>query len=615
MGRMLFVDLSSGSFREEALSDELARAFLGGYGLGAKILYERQPQGADPLGPEAVLGLLAGPLTGAPLPFVSRYTVVGKSPLTGCWGDANGSGAFGPALKFSGYDGVFVTGRSERPVCLVVGGGQPRIVGAEELWGRDTYFTDDYVKQKYGRRAEAACIGPAGERMARIAAVISAKGRAAARAGLGAVMGSKRLKAVVALGSGRVPLALPEAVAGLRKKYTQQMTDGVGFSNFYKLSGTPGYTEIAVVNGDTPVGNWAGDVTRLADSSPFDYDGIREKYITRRKTCFGCPMSDWGHAMIREGPYRLQEEAHVPEYETTAMFGPNCLNTNYESIVKCNDTCNRYGIDTISAGSAVAFAIQCREEGILTADDLDGLEAKWGDHAAIVALTEKMGRGEGVGALLAEGVKVAAERIGRGAERFAVHVGGQELPAHDPRYEPTMASIYRNNATPGRHTQDAQYCVPAKLAERFPQVDFGFSFGNRKDQMQGRARAQRILSSLNHCVNASGTCLFGFLSTEVDFLPECLSAVTGWEMDLDELVRTGERIGAMRLLFTVREGVNPLALPFPAVAAGKPALTGGPTRGVSVDLDLLTREFCAEMGWDQATGRPSNTKLSELGLT
>jgi aldehyde:ferredoxin oxidoreductase len=427
IGRMLFVDLTAGRIHEEELREQDARAFLGGYGLGAKVLYERLPKGTDPLGPDNLVGFLAGPLTGTPLPFVSRYTVVGKSPLTGCWGDANGSGAFGPALKFSGYDAVFVSGCSGSPVCLLVGDGPPRLEGAGEAWGRDTYFTEDWVKGRYGPRAEAACIGPAGERQARIAAVISAKGRAAARAGLGAVMGSKRLKAVVALGSGKVPLAFPEKVAELRKKYTQQMKDGVGFSSFYRVTGTPGYTEVAVVNGDTPVGNWASDVSRLADTSLLCYDSMKA-YITKRRTCLGCPMADWGQAMIREGPYRLDEEAHVPEYETTSMFGPNCLNTNYESIVKCNDLCNRYGIDTISAGSAVAFAIRCREEGLLSSEDLDGLDPKWGDHAAIVALTGRMVRGEGIGALLAEGVKAAAERIGKGAERFAVHVGGQELP-------------------------------------------------------------------------------------------------------------------------------------------------------------------------------------------
>jgi aldehyde:ferredoxin oxidoreductase len=615
MGNTLLVDLSSGKMSKESFGERDARDFLGGYGLGSRILYERMRKGVDPLGPESLLGIVTGPLTGTALPFVSRFTVVGKSPLTGCWGDANGGGSFGPVMKFSGYDAVFITGRSGRPVyLLLVAGEDPRIISAEDLWGRDTYSTEDFLKEKHGPKAEIACIGPSGEKLSKIAAVITGKGRAAARAGLGSVMGSKRLKAVVVLGSRKVPLAHPEAVDALRKKYTQQMRDGVGFSSFYRQTGTPGYMELAVLNGDSPVRNWFGSVTDLADTSEFSYENIRTRYITRRSTCYGCPMADWGHAMIREGPYRLDGEAHIPEYETTSAFGPYCMNTNYESIVKCNDICNRYGIDTISTGSAVAFAINCYQEGILHKKDTDGLELAWGDHAAIVKLTERIARREGIGEILSEGVRIAARRIGGGAEKYAIHVGGQELPAHDPRYEPSMASIYRNNATPGRHTQDAQYSMPAKLAERCPDVDFSFSFGNKRDTMRGRAKAQRVLSSLNHTMNASGTCLFGFLSTEVDFMPECISAVTGWDVDLQELITTGERIGDMRLLFTAREGINVMKLPFPDVAVGRPALTAGPTMGTEVDLDLLTNEFCEEMGWDVNTGMPGTERLRALGL-
>ena len=289
------------------------------------------------------------------------------------------------------------------------------------------------------------------------------------------------------------------------------------------------------------------------------------------------------------------------------------LNTNYESIIKCNDLCNRYGIDTISTGATVAFAMMCYQEGIINKKETGGIELEWGNHESIVQMVEKLCKREGFGDVLADGSKIASERIGKNSSRFAIHVGGQEIPAHDSRFEPSMASIYRNNATPGRHTQDAQYCVPPKLAELYPDVDFTFSFGNKREIMKGSAKAQRILSALNHCVNSSGACLFGFLSTEADFLPECISAVTGWEISLDELIKTGERIGAMRMLFTVREGINPLKLPYPDIALGKPALKAGPTKGITVDLDLLTKELCEEMSWDMESGMPSKSKLAELG--
>lgn len=613
-GKFLFIDLTSGKVSKESFGDGLLRDFLGGYGLGARILYERMNSGADPLGPENLLGVLTGPLTGTSLPFVSRFTVVGKSPLTNCWGDSNGSGFFGPNLKFSGFDGIFVSGVSDNPVYILLSEGECTICDAGQLWGLDTYATEDFIKEKYGIKAEVACIGPAGEKLSRLASVVTAKGRCAARSGLGAVMGSKKLKGIVCIGSSKLQTGDPERVEALRKKYIQQMRDGVGFSNFYKITGTPGHVEAAAITGDSPVRNWFGNATELTDVSEYNFENIKKRYIKKKKTCYRCPMVDWGHVMVDEGPYALKEEAHIPEYESTSALGSYLLNTNYESIIKCNDLCNRYGIDTISTGATVAFATMCYQEGIISKKDTDGVVLQWGKHDAIVQMVEKLCKREGFGDVLADGAKIASERIGKNSSKFAIHVGGQEIPAHDSRFEPSMASIYRNNATPGRHTQDAQYCVPQKLAELYPDIDFSFSFGNKRETMKGRAKAQRILSALNHCVNASGACLFGFLSTEADFLPECISAVTGWDISLDELIETGERIGAMRMLFTVREGINPLKLPYPDIALGKPALKAGPTKGISVDLDLLTAEFCQEMGWDIESGMPNKSKLTELGL-
>lgn len=613
-GKFLYVDLSAKKIWEEPIDEKLMRDYLGGYGIGSRILYDKMQKGADPLGPENILGMLAGPLTGTSLPFVSRFTVVGKSPLTGGWGDANGSGSFGPKLKFSGYDGVFFLGISEKPVYLLLDAGRYELRDAQDIWGKDTYETEDYFKAKYSSGAEVACIGPGGEKLTKIAGIVTSKGRIAARSGLGAVMGSKKLKCVVALGGNKVNLANADLVSELRKKYIQQMKNGVGFSDFYKITGTPGYIEPGAKNGDSPVRNWFGDHTEIKDSSEYNYENIKNKYITKRKTCYSCPMADWGQVMIKDGPYKLEEEAHVPEYESASALGSYCMNTNFESIIKCNDICNRYGIDTISTGATVSFAINCYEEGIINKKDTDGVELTWGNHSSIVKMVEKIAKREGFGNILAEGVKIAAQMIGKGSEKYAIHVGGQEIPAHDSRFEPSMASIYRNNATPGRHTQAAQYTVPPKLAELFPDIDFSFSFGNKRDIFTGRAKAQKILSALNHCVNSSGACVFGFLSTEVDFMPECISAVTGWDIDLNELIKTGERIGNMRLLFTLREGINPMKLNYPDIALGNPPLKDGTTKGITVDLDLITREFCNEMGWDIETGKPFKSKLIELGL-
>jgi aldehyde:ferredoxin oxidoreductase len=614
MGKVIHVDLSNRKIEIEDLDYDFARTYLGGYGFASKVLYKKMRAGVDPLGEENIFGIAVGPLTGAAIPVVSRYTVVGKSPLTHTWGDANGSGFFGPTLKFSGYDNIYFSGISEKPVYLLVSDSKVELYDASELWGKDTYETESMVKTKYGKKAEIACIGPAGEKLSRIAGVVTAKGRTAARSGLGAVMGSKKLKGIVVLGGEKMPIARPERLAELRKKYVQQIREKYGFAASYTTTGTPGYIETGVLNGDSPVRNWYGiGAVDLKNIQEYKYENIK-KYITRKNSCFSCTMGSWGHLMVKEGPYALKEESHIPEYESASALGSYLLNTNFESIIMCNDICNRFGIDTISTGAIIAFAMSCYEKGIITKRDTDGIELTWGNHDAIVKMVERLARREGFGDVLADGVKVASERIGKGSEKFAIHVGGQELPAHDPRFEPSMANIYQMDASPGRHTQAAQYCFPPDLPELLPEVDFSFSFGNKRDIYTGRAKAQRVLSALNHCVNAIGMCLFGFLSTSARFMPECYSALTGWDTDIHDLLTIGERIGTVRLAFALREGINLRKLHFPEIALGRPPFDSGPTKDITVDIGTLNREFCEEMEWDLETCRPSKKKLIELGV-
>lgn len=489
MSKFLFVDLTNKKIIEEKISYDMARKFIGGYAIASRIIYERQKAGVDPLSGENVFGILAGPLTGTSLPVVSRYTVVGKSPLTNLWGDANSRGYFGPFVKFSGYDGIFFHGISENPVYLLLGKGKVEIYDAHEIWGKDTYATEDILKSKHGKRAQVSCIGPAGEMLSRLAGVITSKGKAAARSGLGAVMGIKKLKAIVVLGGSSVSVANPDKLEELRKKYMKQIKDGVGFADMYSSTGTPGYIETGAINGDSPVKNWFSvGVNELKDTSGYTYKNI-EKYIVRKGSCYKCIMGDWKYVLVKEGTYALKEETHIPEYETSSAFGSYCLNTNFESIIKCNDICNRYGIDTISTGATIAFAINCYEEGLITRKDTDGIELTWGNHSSIVKIAEKIAKREGFGDILADGVKRAEEKIGKGSEKYAIHVGGQELPAHDSRFEPSMTSMYINDATPGRHGQASQYCVPPKLTELMPDIDFSFSFGNKRDIYTGRAKA------------------------------------------------------------------------------------------------------------------------------
>jgi aldehyde:ferredoxin oxidoreductase len=330
------------------------------------------------------------------------------------------------------------------------------------------------------------------------------------------------------------------------------------------------------------------------------------KYRVKREACWQCPIACWGTSRTEYDGQVI--EAHQPEYETGAAFGSMMLNTDYPALIRANDLCNRYGLDTISAGGSVAFAVECYEHGLITREDTGGLELAWGDHEAMNALLEKVALREDIGDLLADGVQRAAAKLGPESEPFAIHVGGQELPMHDPRFEPAMGVIYKIEATPGRHTQACQYLVPDGYDSPRP------GFGVDRDQQKGRGRWIKEASCLCHTMNASGTCLFGYLSTKVEFVPEFLSAVTGVPYTVEDMLTVGERIANMRQAFTVRDGVNPVAYTIPERAYGRPPLPDGPTAGIQVDIEELQSEYLDDVGWTQDAAVPRREVLERLGL-
>jgi aldehyde:ferredoxin oxidoreductase len=605
MGKILNVDLSTRRIWNEALDETLCRRFLGGYGLGAKLLYDRMPAGADGLGPDNLLGFFTGPLTGTPAIEGNRFVVVSKSPLTGTWGDANCGGTFGPHLKFAGYDGILVRGIADAPVYLLIDQGMPQLRDAEFLWGKDTNDTEDRLKDALGRRAapvEIASIGPAGEKQSLIAAIINDKGRAAGRSGLGAVMGSKRLKAIAVSGQAPVPLFDADRVRALRERYLKR--HGGAYELFVKY-GTIGITAGSILSGDAPVKNWGGvgpvDFPRGAVA--FDPDRVIA-YQDRKYGCWRCTMACGGHMSVKEsGPYRGAAH-HKIEYETAGAWGPMTLTDSVPALIRINELCNRYGLDTIAAGGTAAFAVECYEAGLITAADTDGLELTWGNHAALVALAEKMGRREGFGAVLADGVKRAAERIGRGSDAYAMHVHGAEVPMHDPKYQPGLATAYKMDATPARHTQGHEDMPP--LVEGWPAHD--------KYKWTGKGELHKQCMEMVHVVNAAGVCLFAYFAYDWQFVPDFLSAVTGWPIDAAECRLTGERIANIRHAFNLREGLNPIRFELPARVIGDPPQTAGNVRGITVDVDTQVREYCQAMDWDPETARPSEQRLRALGL-
>jgi len=609
MHRLAFVDLSAGTARVEEIPDEPYLNYLGGYGLGAYVLFTRQKPKVDPWGPDNMLGLLTGPLTGTDAITGNRFAAVGKSPKTMTWGDANCGGDFGPALKRAGLDGIFFEGIAQKPMYVEIADGKVVLHDAGNLWGLDSNETEDVLQDKYGTDAKVVCLGPAGERASLLACIMNAKGRAAGRSGLGALMGSKRLKAVVAVPTMEVEVADAARMKEIRRRIIAEHfnEDHAGYVNFTTY-GTAGITAASVLQGDAGIKNWVGTQKDFPDAAKISDDAVIA-YQVKRYGCWHCPIRCGGHTKVESGPYA--SENHKPEYETLAAFGSMCLNDDVESIIKTNEICNRAGMDTISTGCTIAYAMECYEKGLITREDTGGLDLTWGNTDAVVKLTEQMARGEGFGGeVLGMGVKAAAEKIGKGAEEFAMHVQGAEVPMHDPRCYPSLGVSYLMDATPGRHTQyggwmDECGLAPPGLLEQHITDKYTYT---------GKAEIVKRMACFGHSINAAGVCLFGMTICPASSLAEFMTAATGTEFTTEGLVAIGERIANLRLAFNTREGLDSLNFKIPGRLLGSPPLKVGPTKALTVDNETQVREYLAAMSWDQDTGRPTRETLLRVGL-
>lgn len=612
MGKILFVDLTQGTITEESLPESVYRGFIGGIGLGARVLYERMKPKVDPLGPENMLGFVTGPLTGTAVPTSGRYMVVTKSPLTGTWGDSNSGGSFGPELKAAGYDAIFFSGISPKPVYLWLSAGKAELKDAFHLWGKETTETEDALRQELNEpRARIACIGPSGESCSLIAGIITERGRAAARGGVGAVMGSKGLKAVAVRGDKKVTVADPEKLKALREALLKSFQTNDHKKGLAAL-GTGGDTSLLVNMGGAGIKNWSlFGIEAMPTCVNLDTDKV-EKYKVRKAGCHGCPIACSAILELKEGPFAVPGEVHRPEYETLAAFGVMCLNDNVESVIKANDLCDRYGIDTISAGTTLAFAIECYENGILTNKDTDGIKLTWGNAEGIVAMLEKMVRQEGFGAVLADGVKKAAERIGKGSEEYAMHVHGRELPFHDPRQGPAFGTSYIVDANPANHCSGGlsiMFDVGVPLgfdpALQTPKLELYGDYDNKGPMYSTGFAFNQLLSS-------SGLCIFAALWNPGVPVAEFIAAVTGWDFAWTEGLNAGHRILTLRQAFNAREGLLPEEFKLPQRMVEPPST--GPNAGVKVDFDALKSHYFAAMGWDVKTGKPYRRTLINLGL-
>jgi aldehyde:ferredoxin oxidoreductase len=613
-GKMAFVDLTSGEVREKTLDEALAQDFIGGYGVGVRILYEHQRKGIDPLSPESTIGFTTGPLTGTKVPTGGRYMVVGKSPLTGGWGDANSGGYFGSELKAAGWDAVFVTGVASSATYLLIRDDQIMLRDASSLWGMDTVETERALSRELkAPRLRVASIGPASEKLSLVSGIANDGGRIAARSGLGAVMGSKRLKAVAVRGTGRVPVVHEKELESLRKNYIKTLREGTGFPSTLMEQGTCGITKGLIAAGATPIKNW-----RLAGEGLFpgairvsDVDPIL-RYQTRKYGCANCPIACGGLVKVPEGSYPV-DETHKPEYETIASFGPLCMNEDPMVIFKLNDMCNRSGLDTISAGSVIAFAMECFEKGILTRKDTDGIDLKWGDRDAMVTLLQKIIRREGIGDVLADGVKIAAERIGKSAGACAIHVGGQEPGMHSALFLPGRGTGYVCDPTPGRHTATPMARVDAGMAGIAPYEEVQFH-GFERYEYRSKGPASAKTSCYWQAGTCAGLCLFPVIFFGNYPLLEFFNAVTGREMNMQEALKTGARIQTLRQYFNIREGIKPEEIHLPSRMQGIPPHQEGPVAGITIDIESLRQEYFRSMGWDSKTGVPLENTLKDLNI-
>ena len=642
MGKVLFVDLSTGELTEETIPDEVYQKYIGGMGLAAYLLYNRIPADADPLGPDNILGFLPGLLTGTGSLFTGRWMVTAKSPLTGSWGDANCGGSLAPAIKRCGYDGIFFKGVSEKPVYLYIDHHTKELRDASGCWGKDAVETEEMlIKASGSSRTRVACIGEAGEKLSLISGVSTDKGRMAGRSGIGAVMGSKKLKAVVLNGKKRIQVHDASEMKRLSKLANKFVQFQLPFPNFvpwvagvlmrtmpsviaqdgilYKIMlrkwGTVSMNQMSPEMGDAPIKNWAGSSRDWGFLRSYStHPGKIVKQEKMKYHCYSCPLGCGGVCSMKGGKY---QETHKPEYETVLALGGLCMNKDSDSIFYLNELLNRAGMDTISAGAVAAFAIECYENGILTKEDTDGLELKWGNTDAIITLIEKIVKREGIGGLLADGVKVAAEKIGKGADAYAIHVGGQELAMHDSRNDPGFALHYAVEPTPGRHTLGAGLYYEMfqlwKVVKKIPRV---FPLYMKKEKYK-TDRAKAVMGAANSkfmsVVNSAGGCMFGmFIGAKRVRLFDWLNAATGWHKTPEEYLEIGANIQTIKQAFNIKQGLDPKAVRVPDRVLGNPAQKEGANKGRTVDLEPLRQAYWSEFDWDAKTGRPSEERVAEF---
>ncbi len=600
MVKIPLVDLSSSQISVEPLDDAYARGFVGGSGLAVRYLVDLVDGELDPLSPEAPLIFMTGPVVGTALSSAGRYSVGALSPLTGIWGESNGGGFFGPELRFAGYDGLIITGSAAKPVWLAIVDGRPALHGASALWGLDAYETQEKVKATLQEpKARIACIGPAGEYQAHMAAIINDHGRAAARTGMGAVMGSKNLKAIAVRGHAKVPLADPAAFKTAIRAINAGMKEDMAVISM-RLAGTASYVDMAGMFGDLPVryyqqGEWDG-IDKLS--------GVRmvEEYQNRIVACYRCSIACGRET--RAPDYNL-DKVDGPEYETLGSFGSLLMIDDMEAIIYAGHLCNMYGLDTISTGATIGLAMELFQRSILTADETGGIEIHYGDAATVHRLIEMMAYLRGFGAVLADGSAALAERFG--VPELAVTVNKLEVPMHDPRAFSGLAVSYALSPRGACHMEGDMYSVDMGQGAA---EELGIMPGDRLESSLAKGHIAARHQAWRNLYNALTLCQF--LNPGVPLLLDTVNAITGWNWTTEDLLIVGKRLLTLKRLLNMKRGLTRANDRLPALLL-KPLLEGG-TEGTVPDVELLLAGAYEEYGWDLGTGVPTPATITDLGL-
>jgi len=616
-GKVLRVDLSNGRVWTEEVEPITYRRYLGGSGLALYFLLNELPRGVAPLSPDNILVFTASVITGTPLSGASRFTAAARSPLTGAYGESEAGGWWGPELKKAGFDAVVIYGKAPKPVYLWIHDGEAELRDASAIWGEFTGPAQQAIREELGdRRIRVAQIGPGGENRVRYACIVNELHHFNGRTGMGAVMGSKNLKALAVRGTSKVSIhdhdTVRDVLRWLKENYERRpmdMHDG----------GTARIVPMLNNDGILPTRNFHEGAFEHAD----DISGKRmiETILIDRGTCYACAIQCKRVVKVDEGPYKVDPMYGGPEYETVASLGSLCGVGDLNAIAMGNQLCGQYTLDTISTGVSIAFAMECYENGLLSKEDTGDLDLRFGNAEAMVRLVEMIGKREGLGDLLAEGVKRAAAQIGGGAEQYAQHVKGQEVPMHEPRGKKGLALAYATSPTgadhmeaphdpfyAGFHPESVGGFGPLGLIESLDPLDTG----------PEKVRAFYYTQQVFNLYNAIGLCDFVGIPLgpfPLDQLVRYVKAVTGWDTSLWELLKAGERSANMARVFNVREGFSPKDDRLPDRLHRE--LEGGALKGERItpeEFERMLQLYYGMAGWDSKIGAPTEAKLTELDL-